>query len=74
MVKYAEKEALQLERIIMQEGLKRSKAEDWARDEIIRLSRENARLRGALSVATKVRPPLDDDLTGEPDTTKNRQP
>ena len=48
MAKYAEKEAPLLERIIMQEGLERSKAEDWARDEITRLSEENARLREAL--------------------------
>ena len=45
MAKYAEKEAPLLERIIMQEGLERTKAEDWARDEIIRLREENARLK-----------------------------
>lgn len=38
------------------------------------LHEENARLREALFAAAKVRPPLDDDLTGEPDTAKNRQP
>jgi len=48
MARYAEKEAPLLERIIMQEGLERSKAEDWARDEITRLSEENARLREEL--------------------------
>jgi len=48
MAKYAEKEAPLLERIIMQEGLERTKAEDWARDEITRLREETARLREAL--------------------------
>ena len=54
MAKYAEKEAPLLERIIMQEGLERSKAEDWARDEITRLSEENARLREALGPFAKM--------------------
>jgi len=53
MAKYAEKEAPLLERIIMQEGLERSKAEDWARDEITRLREENARLREALKPFAK---------------------
>ena len=45
MARYAEKEAPLLERIIMQEGLERTKAEDWSRDEITRLREENARLK-----------------------------
>ena len=49
MARYAEKEAPLLERIIMQEGLERTKAEDWARDEITRLREEIARLREVLA-------------------------
>ena len=41
-------------------------------DEITRLREENARLRSIL--ATKVRPPFDDDLTGEPYAAEDRQP
>lgn len=37
-----------------------------------RLREENARLRSIL--ATKVRPPFDDDLAGEPYAAKDRQP
>jgi regulator of replication initiation timing len=43
----------------------------WA-EEITRLREENARLRSIL--ATKMRPPFDDDLAGEPYAAKDRQP
>ena len=40
--------------------------------EITRLREENAGLRSIL--ATKVRPPFDDDLAGEPYAAEDRQP
>ena len=49
MARYAEKEAPLLERIIMQEGLERTKAEDWARDEITRLREELAAVTERMS-------------------------
>jgi hypothetical protein len=41
-------------------------------EEVTQLREENARLRSIL--ATKVRPPFDDDLAGEPYAAKDRQP
>ena len=69
---YTDQEAPILEKMIMDSLCEKTKSESWARDEITRLREENARLRSIL--ATKVRPPFDDDLAGEPYATKDRQP
>ena len=50
-----------------------TKTQEWLwADEITRLREENARLRSIL--ATKMRPPFDDDLAGEPYAAEDRQP